>query len=71
MIAEAVQYHFRTTLKGFDLPPTFNMHIRFLRPVTVGKAELAVEDTKLRSGISATQVTLSQEGKGLIVAYVS
>ena len=71
MIAETVQLHFRTTLKGYDQPHTFNMHIVFLRPVTVGKAELAIKDTKLGSGVSTTHVTLSQEGKELVVAYVS
>ena len=71
MIAETVQHHFRTTLKGYDQPHTFNMHIIFLRPITVGKAELAVTDTKLGSSVSTTHVKLSQEGKESVVAFVS
>ena len=71
MLRVSLQYHFRTTLKGYDQPHTFNMHIIFLRPVTVGKAELAVKVTKSGSGVSTTHVTLSQEGKEMVLAYVS
>ena len=63
MIAETVRHQFCAILKGYDPPHTFNMHIVFLRPVTVGKAELAVKDTKLGSGVSTTHVALNQRAR--------
>ena len=60
MIAHTVQQHFNTTLKDYDQPDSFNMDIMFLRPVTAGKAELEVNDSKLGPGVSTTHVTLSQ-----------
>ena len=71
MIAHTVQQHFNTTLKDYDQPHSFNMHIMFLRPVTAGKAELEVKDSKLGPGVSTTHVTLSQGGKERVAAYVS
>lgn len=71
MIAKTVQHHFSTTLKKYDQPHSFNMHIVFLRPVTAGKAEIVVKDSRVGSGVSTTQVTLSQKAKELVVAYVS
>jgi len=71
MIAHTTQHHFNTTLKGYDQPHSFNMHIMFLRPVTAGKAELEVKDSKLGAGFSTAYVTLSQGGKERVAAYVS
>lgn len=70
MIANTVQQHFNTTLKDRNQPHSFNMHVMFLRPVTAGKTEMKVEDSRLGSGVSITQVTLSQGGKERVAAFV-
>ena len=70
MIANTAQQHFNTTLKDRNQPHCFNMHIMFLRPVTAGKTELEMKDSKLASGVSVTQVSLSQGGKERVTAYV-
>ena len=51
-------------------PHTFHVHVIFLRPATLSKSELAVEDTKLGISISTTRVPLSQESKEMVVACV-
>ena len=71
MIVHTAEQHFNTTLKNCNQPRSFNMHIMFLRPVLSGKAELEVRDSKLGSGVSVIHVTLSQEGKERVAAYVS
>ena len=70
MVANAAQQHFNTTLKDRGQPHTFNMHVTFLRPVAAGKTELKMKDSRLGSGVSITQVTLSQEGKERVGAFV-
>ena len=71
MIAHTAQQHFNTTLKALSQPHSFNMHLTFLRPVTAGKTELEVKDSRLGSGVSITQITLSQGGKERVAAFVS
>ena len=71
MIAYAAQQHFETTLKEYNQPHPFNIHVTFLRAVTAGKGELKVKDSSLGSGISTIHVTLSQGGKERVAAYVS
>lgn len=70
MIASTAQQHFSTILKDRDQPHSFNMHITFLRPMTAGKTELKVKDSRLGSGVSIIQVTLSQRGKERVAAFV-
>ena len=71
MIAKVAQQHFDTTLTKYNQPHPFNTHVIFLCTVTAGKAELAVKDSRLGSGVSTIHVTLSQGGKERVEAYVS
>ena len=71
LIFETVQQHFRTTLQGCKQPDLFDLHVCFLRPTIFGEATLDTQDIKLGSNVSTVHVTLSQNGKERVKAYIS
>ena len=71
LIFRTVQKHFDSTLKKYDQPHVYNLHINFVRPETAGNASLKVQDVKPGPSISVTHVTLEQNGKERVVAYAS
>lgn len=62
--------HFSQTLKQQNQPHTLTMHLSFLRRTEVGPAVFSVRDAKLGRGTSTLHVTLSQNGREEVVAYI-
>ena len=71
LIHTVSERHFQTTLRKYNQPHTFNLHIMFLRPATAGHVILKIQDTKPGPGMSIMHVTLSQAGKDRAVAYTT
>lgn len=63
--------HFSTTLAKQDQPHTITLHAEFLRRTSAGPATLTVKDTKLGRQTSTIHVSLAQEGREEVVAYVT
>lgn len=68
-VLDAVRQHFSTTLKRYDQPHTFDLHLMFLRPAAAGTASLEIKDTKPGASTSTTHIRLSQNGKDCVVGY--
>ena len=62
--------HFKTTLARQDQPHTMSMHLSFLRRTEVGPAVFKVLDVKLGARTSIVHITLSQQDREEVVAYV-
>lgn len=71
VLAEAVQHHFRTTLRTYNQPHAFNINVFFQRPAAAGKAMAVIQEKQLGKAFSTTVATLSQKGKEVAMAYVS
>ncbi|KAF2832038.1 hypothetical protein CC86DRAFT_312760 [Ophiobolus disseminans] len=71
MILEVVRTHFATSLAKQNQPHTIALHVEFLRRTSVGPAIFKVEDVKLGRQTSIVHVTMEQEGRKEIIAYVT
>ncbi|KAF3044756.1 hypothetical protein E8E12_010311 [Didymella heteroderae] len=70
-VLEVVKTHFSTSLAKQDQPHTIALHIEFLRRTQAGPALFTVEDVKLGRQASIVHVTMEQDGRQEIVAYVT
>ena len=63
--------HFATTLSKQNSPHTMTMHVSFLRRTEVGPAIFTVKDTKLGLRTSTIHITLTQQNREEVVAYIT
>ncbi|KAJ4408124.1 hypothetical protein N0V91_003472 [Didymella pomorum] len=70
-VLEAVKTHFKTSLAKQNQPHTIALHIEFLRRTQAGPALFTIEDVKLGRQTSIVHVTMEQDGREEIVAYVT
>lgn len=70
-VLEVVKEHFNTSLAKQNQPHTIALHIEFLRRTQAGPALFQVEDVKLGRQTSIVHVSMEQEGRQEIVAYVT
>ncbi|KAL1793144.1 hypothetical protein ACET3X_008126 [Alternaria dauci] len=70
-ILEVVKTHFNTTLAEQNQPHTITLHVEFLRRTQTGPATYKVEDVKLGRQTSTVHVTMEQDGRTEVVAYVT
>ncbi|KAH7077071.1 thioesterase-like superfamily-domain-containing protein [Paraphoma chrysanthemicola] len=71
IILEVVRVHFATSLAKQDQPHTIALHIEFLRRTQIGPATFKVDDVKLGRQTSIVHVSMEQDGRQEIVAYVT
>lgn len=69
IIVSATQQHFRSTLRNYNHPDTFDVSINFLRPATAGSAVVVIRDIKLGGAASTIHFTLMQNEKERAVGY--
>lgn len=70
-LLEVVRTHFATSLAKQNQPHTIALHIEFLRRTSAGPATFKVEDVKLGRQTSIVHVTMEQDGRKEIIAYVT
>lgn len=70
-LLEVVKAHFSTTLAGQNQPHTIALHVEFLRRTQAGPAIFTIQDVKLGRQTTTVHVSLQQEGREEIVAYVT
>ncbi|KAF1924368.1 uncharacterized protein M421DRAFT_424816 [Didymella exigua CBS 183.55] len=70
-VLEVVKTHFNTSLAKQNQPHTIALHIEFMRRTQTGPALFTVEDVKLGRQASVVHVTMTQDGRKEIVAYVT
>jgi hypothetical protein len=70
-ILEVVKTHFATSLSKQDQPHTIALHIEFLRRTQAGPAIFKVDDVKLGRQTSIVHVSMEQDGRQEIIAYVT
>ncbi|KAI1747432.1 thioesterase-like superfamily-domain-containing protein [Xylaria castorea] len=63
--------HFGTTLAKQKQPHTITLHAEFLRRTRAGLATFTVKDMKLGRQTSTIHITLSQDGREEVVAYIT
>ncbi|KAI0489921.1 thioesterase-like superfamily-domain-containing protein [Xylaria cf. heliscus] len=63
--------HFGTTLAKQKQPDTITLHAEFLRRTRVGLATLTVKDMKVGRQTSTIHITLTQDDREEVVAYVT
>ncbi|KAH8159929.1 hypothetical protein CIB48_g8320 [Xylaria polymorpha] len=63
--------HFNTTLAKQKQPDTITLHAEFMRRTRVGAATFTVKDTKLGRQTSTIHITLIQDGREEVVAYIT
>ncbi|KAI0406232.1 thioesterase-like superfamily-domain-containing protein [Xylaria palmicola] len=63
--------YFGTTLAKQNQPHTITLHVEFLRRTSVGPATLVVKDVKLGRQTSTIHISLIQDGRDEVVAYVT
>ncbi|KAI0206526.1 thioesterase-like superfamily-domain-containing protein [Astrocystis sublimbata] len=63
--------HFGTTLARQRQPHTITLHTEFLRRTRTGPATFTVKDVKLGRQTSTIHVTLTQDGRDEVVAYIT
>lgn len=63
--------HFSTTLAKQRQPHTITLHAEFLRRTSAGPATFTVKDMKLGRQTSTIHVSLAQDGREEVVAYVT
>lgn len=63
--------HFGTTLAKQKQPHTIILHAEFLRRTNAGPATFAVKDLKLGRQTSTIHITLTQDGREEVVAYLT
>jgi acyl-coenzyme A thioesterase PaaI-like protein len=66
-----VKTHFNTSLAKQNQPHTIALHVEFLRRTQVGPAIFKVDDVKLGRQTSIVHVSMEQEGRQEIIAYVT
>lgn len=71
MILEVVRSHFATSLAKQNQPHTIALHIEFLRRTQAGPANFKIDDVKLGRQTSIVHVSMEQEGRQEIIAYVT
>jgi len=70
-VLEVVKKHFDTSLAKQNQPHTIALHVEFLRRTQAGPALFTVEDVKIGRQASVVHVTMEQDGRQEIVAYVT
>ena len=70
-VLEVVKKHFDTSLAKQNQPHTIALHVEFLRRTQDGPALFTVEDVKIGRQASVVHVTMEQDGRQEIVAYVT
>ncbi|KAI1810397.1 thioesterase-like superfamily-domain-containing protein [Poronia punctata] len=70
-ILRVASTHFRTTLAAQKQPHTITLHTEFLRRTSAGDATFTVRDVKLGRQTSTIHVSLSQDGREEVVAYLT
>lgn len=63
--------HFSTTLAKQNQPHTITLHAEFLRRTHAGHATFTVRDMKIGRQTSTIHVTLTQDGREEVVAYLT
>ncbi|KAI1179389.1 thioesterase-like superfamily-domain-containing protein [Nemania sp. FL0916] len=63
--------HFSSTLARQNQPHTITLHAEFLRRTRIGPATFTVRDMKLGRQTSTIHITLTQDGREEVVAYVT
>ncbi|KAI0866293.1 thioesterase-like superfamily-domain-containing protein [Xylaria cubensis] len=63
--------HFGTTLVKQKQPHTITLHAEFLRRTSAGLATFVVKDMKLGRQTSTIHITLTQDGREEVVAYIT
>ncbi|KAI9757117.1 MAG: Geranylgeranyl transferase type-1 subunit beta [Chaenotheca gracillima] len=63
--------HFNTTLAKQKQPHTITLHVEFLRRTQVGPGTFTVRDVKLGRQTSTIQVTLVQDGRDEVTAFLT
>jgi acyl-coenzyme A thioesterase PaaI-like protein len=71
MILEVVRTHFATSLAKHNQPHTIALHIEFLRRTQIGPATFKVDDVKLGRQTSIVHVSMEQDGRQEVIAYVT
>ncbi|KAH4206112.1 hypothetical protein HBI95_124290 [Parastagonospora nodorum] len=71
LILQVVKTHFATSLAKQDQPHTIALHVEFLRRTQAGIATFKVDDVKLGRQASIVHVSMEQDGRQEIVAYVT
>jgi hypothetical protein len=71
MILEVARTHFATSLAKQNQPHTIALHIEFLRRTQIGPATFKVSDVKLGRQASVVHVSMEQDGRQEVVAYVT
>jgi len=71
LILQVVKTHFATSLAKQDQPHTIALHVEFLRRTQAGTATFKVDDVKLGRQTSIVHVSMEQDGRQEIVAYVT
>ncbi|KAJ4314032.1 hypothetical protein N0V94_006649 [Neodidymelliopsis sp. IMI 364377] len=70
-VLEVVKTHFSTSLAKQNQPHTIALHVEFLRRTQAGPALFTVKDVKLGRQTSIVHVSMEQDGRQEIVAYVT
>lgn len=70
-VLEVVKTHFSTSLAKQNQPHTIALHIEFLRRTQAGPAIFKVDDVKLGRQTSIVHVSMEQEGRQEVIAYVT
>ncbi|KAI1351524.1 thioesterase-like superfamily-domain-containing protein [Xylaria sp. FL0043] len=63
--------HFSTTLAKQNQPHTITLHAEFLRRTNAGAATFTVKDMKLGRQTSTIHISLTQDGREEVVAYLT
>jgi hypothetical protein len=71
VILQVVKTHFETSLAKQNQPHTIALHIEFLRRTQTGTATFKVDDVKLGRQTSIVHVSMEQDGRQEIIAYVT
>ncbi len=71
VIIFAIQQHFRSTLRSYNQPDTFNIQTVFIRPAAIGNAVVDIKDVKLGTNVSTIHFTLLQADTERVVGYAS
>lgn len=69
IVLSAVQQHFKTTLKVYSKPDTFNISSIFLRPAAAGAAVVVLKDVKIGDNYCVVHFALIQNSAERIVGY--
>lgn len=70
-VLEVVKTHFTTSAAKQNQPHTIALHVEFLRRTQAGPAIFKVEDVKFGRQTSIVHVSMEQEGRQEVVAYVT